>query len=231
MKKEKSLIAIFERLGIPFEHFIGIVKCSYGLNTEHELEELADSLLLPQIDCDREFIKGLHYVCKGSLIPLHGELAKHQAKILFTKCEYYFHRLGISPTLGAFATGFFQSNFEVFDILADQIGVDISELKGYLWSFKQLFVPDPFHTQMHINAIKEGLIEQTHQAISLYYKTTILHLWSDALNHLFRFDIQFANLAKVYFQYIFYDEIHDTQLKKVYIYIYSLAIGYLERFL
>ena len=127
---------------------------------EKEFGELVDILVVtlpPDRDgklLDPLVAKCIFHISKGLEYPISQEQSKILAINLFTQCKYLFRYLNIDYCKGAFITGLFQGNFEVFNILGKKEGIDLSEFGKLVKSFMQLFIPTYFYYHLYFSRSK-----------------------------------------------------------------------------
>ena len=184
---------------------------------EKEFGELVDFLVvtLPsdryEESRDPLLAKCLFHISKGWEYPISQEQSKIRAINLFTECKYLFRYLNIDYCQGAFITGLFQGNFEVFDILGKEEGIDLSEFGKLVKSFMQLFIPTYFY--YHILTYWHNI---KHKSILKYYRAQQLYIWSQAIHSLFYFDPQFENFAIDYIEALVYEKYAYIQHNRVF---------------
>ena len=188
---------------------------------EKEFEEFVDYLVVtlpPDIDVksrDPKLAKCLFHINKGWEYPISQEQSKIQAINLFKKCKDLFKYLNIGNCKGAFITGLFQGNFEVFDILGKEKGIDLSEFGKLVKSFMQLFIPTYFYYHIYLRESKWHEIE--HKSVLKHYRAQQLSIWSQAIHSLFYFAPQFENFAIVYIEALVYEKSEYIHFNRVFL--------------
>ena len=191
---------------------------------EKEFGELVDLLLLTSSEHDNSrdplLAKCIFHISKGLEYPISQEQSKIKAINLFTKCKYFFKYLNIDYCKGAFITGLVQGNFEVFDILGKEEGIDLSEFGKLVKSFMQLFIPTYFYYHIHLRLNYSTWHKIEHKLVLKHYRAQQLSIWSQAIHSLFYFDPQFENFAIDYIEALVYEKSAYIQHNRVIIYEY-----------
>ena len=198
---------------------------------EKEFGELVDFLVMSISktesisSLDPMLAKCIFHISKGLEYPISQEQAKIQAITLYKECKYFFRKVKIDYCKGAFITGLIQGNFEVFDILGNEEGIDLSEFGNLVKSFMQLFIPTYFYN--HIYIYKSTWHQIKHKLALKHYRAQQLSIWSQAIHSLFHFDPQFENFAIDYIEALVYEKSAYIQHNRVFIYEYILYRCYL----